>query len=44
MTSFGDQFDADAAAVEQQWQDIGKPLWDMLNTMFPVDYDEEITE
>lgn len=41
MASLEDQFKADAEAVEREWQQTAKPLWDKLTAMFPVDYDND---
>lgn len=38
MTNPVEQFDQDAAEVERQWEEVGKPAWEALTSMFPPDY------
>lgn len=39
MDPLEQQFEADCAAMEQQWQQF-KPIWDGLLAAFPVDWED----
>lgn len=41
MDELQKQFDEDCQAVEEQWREVGKPLWAGLLARFPVDMEGE---
>jgi gentisate 1,2-dioxygenase len=38
-----DEYDEHCREMDRQWEEIGKPLWEMLNQMIPREPEERET-